>query len=62
VPTAAVATPIERAVEEGNEPKEKIQMGEVRRLMVLAKPERKTIAIAMGLVSWCPSVANYDRS
>lgn len=63
VPTAAAATPIEpAAAEEPKEPKEKIQMGEVRRLMVLAKPERKTIAIAMGLVSVEVLVGNYDRS
>lgn len=33
------------------EPKPKIKLGEVRRLMQLAKPEKKTIAIAVGLVS-----------
>lgn len=32
-------------------PAEKIKLGEVRRLMVLARPERKTIGIAIGLVS-----------
>lgn len=30
--------------------KEKVKMGEVRRLVELAKPERKTIGIAIGLV------------
>jgi len=30
---------------------EKIKMGEVKRLAILAKPERKTIGIAIGLVS-----------
>lgn len=32
---------------------EKIQLSEVRRLAILAKPERKTIATAIGLVSLC---------
>lgn len=40
--------------EEGVEGKkaEKIKMGEVKRLAILAKPERKTIGIAIGLVSF----------
>lgn len=33
------------------EQKPKIKLGEVRRLMQLAKPEKKTIGIAVGLVS-----------
>jgi len=36
---------------QGDKKKEKIKIGEVKRLMVLAKPERKTIGIAIGLVS-----------
>jgi hypothetical protein len=36
----------------GDKKKEKIKIGEVKRLMVLAKPERKTIGIAIGLVSF----------
>ncbi|GAA5965493.1 hypothetical protein JCM3765_003305 [Sporobolomyces pararoseus] len=34
----------------GDKKKEKIKIGEVKRLMVLAKPERKTIGIAIGLL------------
>lgn len=36
---------------EGDKGSSKIKLGEVRRLMVLAKPEQKTIALAIGLVS-----------
>ncbi|GAA5862327.1 hypothetical protein JCM1840_004146 [Sporobolomyces johnsonii] len=36
--------------EEVEQAKEKIKLGEIRRLMVLAKPERKTIGIAIGLL------------
>lgn len=36
---------------QGDKKKETIKIGEVKRLMVLAKPERKTIGIAIGLVS-----------
>lgn len=37
--------------EEVDKASNKIKLGEVRRLAQLAKPERKTIAIAIGLVS-----------
>lgn len=39
--------------EEGGKGSSKIKLGEIRRLMVLAKPEQKTIALAIGLVSTC---------
>jgi hypothetical protein len=42
-----VAKEVEDAEKEG---KKKIEMGEIRRLAELAKPERKTIGIALGLV------------
>ncbi|SCZ90501.1 BZ3500_MvSof-1268-A1-R1_Chr1-3g02028 [Microbotryum saponariae] len=38
-------------------PAEKIKIGEIRRLMVLARPERKTIAIAIGLLFVSSSVS-----
>ncbi|SCV68519.1 BQ2448_640 [Microbotryum intermedium] len=41
-------------------PAEKIKIGEIRRLMVLAKPERKTIAIAVGLVSLPSPLSKKD--
>ncbi|KAK4699123.1 hypothetical protein P7C70_g7144, partial [Phenoliferia sp. Uapishka_3] len=37
--------------------KEKIQLGEIRRLVDLAKPERKTIAIAVGLLFVSSSIS-----
>lgn len=50
---AAAAPKAQALVEEKEEDKasSKIKLGEVRRLAQLAKPERKTIAIAIGLVS-----------
>ncbi|GAA6018263.1 hypothetical protein JCM11491_005128 [Sporobolomyces phaffii] len=50
--SASLATsPIEDDVDApGDKKKEKIKIGEVKRLMVLAKPERKTIGIAIGLL------------
>lgn len=47
------AKPVEQEEDDDagrKKPAEKIKLGEVRRLMVLAKPERKTIAVAIGLV------------
>ncbi|SGY34064.1 BQ5605_C002g01585 [Microbotryum silenes-dioicae] len=38
-------------------PAEKIKIGEIRRLMILARPERKTIAIAIGLLFVSSSVS-----
>lgn len=38
------------ADEEAQSLKEKVKMGEVRRLVQLARPERKTIGLAIGLV------------
>jgi len=49
--------------EEGDKGSSKIKLGEVRRLMVLAKPEQKTIALAIGLVSTrCCTLAEMNRS
>lgn len=44
--------------DEGDKAKgdKKVKLGEIRRLMVLAKPESKTIAIAIGLVRRCGAV------
>ncbi|KAL8286490.1 hypothetical protein RQP46_004507 [Phenoliferia psychrophenolica] len=59
--TETAAKPVE-AVEDKPEPvvaevKEKIQLGEIRRLFDLAKPERKTIAIAVGLLFVSSSIS-----
>ncbi|CDR47255.1 hypothetical protein NBRC10512_002657 [Rhodotorula toruloides] len=53
-PSAAVAKTASPPIDEGevaeSGAKEKVKMGEVRRLLQLAKPERRTIGIAIGLL------------